>query len=41
MFSEMLKHFRTKAHLTQAEIAVCVGVTRQTVQKWENGGSLR
>lgn len=37
MFSEMLKKLRTKAHLTQAEIAVCVGVTRQTVQKWENG----
>ena len=37
MFSEMLKKLRTKAHLTQAETAECVGVTRQTVQKWENG----
>ena len=40
-FSQRLYELRRKAGLSQEELANLVGVTRQAVQKWESGGSLR
>ncbi|HIT31617.1 MAG TPA: helix-turn-helix transcriptional regulator [Candidatus Enterenecus stercoripullorum] len=40
-FSQRLYALRRKAGLSQEELANLVGVTRQAVQKWESGGSLR
>lgn len=39
--SQRLYELRRKAGLSQEELANLVGVTRQAVQKWESGGSLR
>ena len=39
--SEKILYYRKKAGLSQEELANLVGVTRQAVQKWESGGSLR
>ena len=36
-----LKGARNDAGLTQEQIAEALGVSRQTVSNWENGGSLR
>mgnify|MGYP000004726823 CR=1 FL=1 len=36
-----IKEAREKRHLTQEELAVRLHVVRQTVSKWEKGGSLR
>ena len=40
-FSQRLYELRRKAGLSQEELANLVGVTRQAVQKWEAGVSLR
>lgn len=40
-FSQRLYELRRKAGLSQEELANLVGVTRQAVQKWESGVSLR
>ena len=32
---------RKKNNLTQESLAEKIGVTRQTISKWETGGSLR
>lgn len=40
-FSQRLYELRRKAGLSQEELANLVGVTRQAVQKWESGDSLR
>ncbi len=37
MISENIQRFRKEAHLSQEELAEKVGVSRQTVAKWENG----
>ena len=34
---ELIKNFREKNHLTQAEFGEKVGVNKQTISKWENG----
>ena len=39
MFSEKLLLARKKSNLTQEELAEKIGVSRQTVAKWENGDS--
>lgn len=41
MFSENLKTIRKAKGYTQEELAIKVNVVRQTVSKWEKGGSLR
>ena len=41
MFSENLKALRKARGMTQEELAVRLNVVRQTVSKWEKGGSLR
>ena len=38
---EILKAHRTRCQMTQEFEAESLGVSRQTVSKWENGGSLR
>lgn len=38
---EMLKAHRIQCHMTQEFVAESLGVSRQTVSKWENGVSLR
>lgn len=38
---ELLKEARTNAGLTQEQVAEKIMVSRQTISKWENGGSLR
>lgn len=38
---ETLKAHRTRCQMTQEFEAESLGVSRQTVSKWENGGSLR
>lgn len=37
MIGENIQRFRKEAHLSQEELAERVGVSRQTVAKWENG----
>lgn len=41
MLSENLKHFRKAKGLSQEELAIKLHIVRQTVSKWEKGGSLR
>ena len=41
MISRNLKSLRKKNQYTQEEIAEKINVSRQSVAKWENGGSLR
>lgn len=38
---EILLELRTKRGLSQEQLAQQVHVTRQTVSRWETGGSLR
>ena len=38
---EALKKNRIRCQMTQEFEAEALGVSRQTVSKWENGGSLR
>ena len=38
-FSENLSHLRRKSGLTQEQLAEQLGVSRQTVSKWEAGVS--
>lgn len=37
--SEILKECRQRCHMTQEFVAESLGVSRQTVSKWENGAS--
>jgi transcriptional regulator with XRE-family HTH domain len=39
MFNERLKHLRQKAALSQRALADKLGVSQQTVGKWEGGGA--
>ena len=39
--SEKLQALRQEAKMTQEDVADVCGVSRQTVTKWEAGGSLR
>lgn len=41
MFRENLAQLRKLHNLSQEELAEKVGVSRQTLSKWETGGSLR
>ena len=41
MFAENLQALRKKKGWSQEQLAEAIGVTRQTVSKWELGGSLR
>ena len=41
MLSENIKTIRKSKGLSQEELAVKLNVVRQTVSKWEKGGSLR
>ena len=41
MFGENLKKLRKEKGLSQQEVALRLHVVRQTVSKWEQGGSLR
>ena len=41
MLSHNLKTLRMKRGMSQEELAEKVSVVRQTVSKWEKGGSLR
>ena len=41
MLSNNLKRIRKSKGLSQEELAIKLNVVRQTVSKWENGGSLR
>ena len=41
MLSENIKAVRKSKGLSQQELAVKLNVVRQTVPKWEQGGSLR
>ena len=41
MLSENIKKLRKSKGLSQQELAVELNVVRQTLSKWENGGSLR
>ncbi len=41
MLSDNLKHLRKTKGLSQQELALKLHVVRQTVSKWEKGGSLR
>lgn len=38
---ELLKENRLRCKMTQEFVAEALGVSRQAVSKWENGGSLR
>ncbi|HJF00438.1 MAG TPA: helix-turn-helix domain-containing protein [Sellimonas intestinalis] len=38
---ENLKKYRLLKNLTQEDIAQYLGITAQSVSKWERGGSLR
>ncbi len=39
MIGEQIKKYRTKKGITQEELGKMVGVTTQSVSKWERGGS--
>ncbi len=41
ILSDNLKHLRKTKGLSQQELALKLHVVRQTVSKWEKGGSLR
>ena len=41
MLNENIKNLRKAKGLSQEELAVKLNVVRQTVSKWETGGSLR
>ncbi|CDB43113.1 putative uncharacterized protein [Firmicutes bacterium CAG:240] len=41
MLDENIKQLRKAKGLSQEELAIKLNVVRQTVSKWENGGSLR
>ena len=41
MLDEDIKQLRKAKGLSQEELAIKLNVVRQTVSKWENGGSLR
>ena len=41
MLSENLKTIRKQKGLSQEELAIRLNVVRQTISKWEKGGSLR
>ena len=41
MLSENIKALRKSKGLSQQDLAVKLNVVRQTVSKWEQGGSLR
>ena len=41
MLSENIKAVRKSKGLSQEELAVKLNVVRQTISKWEQGGSLR
>lgn len=41
MFGDNLKLIRKRKGMTQEELAIRLNVVRQTVSKWEKGGSLR
>ena len=40
MLNESIKRARLRKGISQKEMAVRLGVVRQTVSKWENGRSL-
>lgn len=39
--SENIQFLRKRKGITQEQFAEALGVTRQSVSKWETGGSLR
>ena len=41
MLNENLKAIRKTKGLSQEELAIKLNVVRQTISKWEQGGSLR
>ena len=41
MLNENIKNLRKAKGLSQEELAIQLNVVRQTVSKWEKGGSLR
>ena len=41
MLNENIKAVRNSKGLSQEELAIKLNVVRQTVSKWERGGSLR
>lgn len=41
MLNENIKALRKAKGLSQEELAIKLNVVRQTVSKWEKGGSLR
>lgn len=40
-FSQQLARLRRKHGMSQEQVGAVAGVSRQTVSKWELGGSLR
>ncbi|GFO83882.1 helix-turn-helix transcriptional regulator [Anaerostipes butyraticus] len=40
-FGEKLIQLRRKEGMSQEQLAAEIGITRQSVSKWESGGSLR
>lgn len=41
MLSENIKSIRKSKGLSQEKLAIKLNVVRQTISKWEHGGSLR
>nr|WP_317301246.1 helix-turn-helix transcriptional regulator [Allobaculum stercoricanis] len=41
MYSDKIAYYRKKNLLTQEALAEKLNVSRQTITKWESGGSLR
>ena len=41
MLNENIKAIRKSKGLSQQELAINLNVVRQTISKWEQGGSLR
>lgn len=39
--NEQIAYFRKEQGMTQEQLASALGVTNQSVSKWESGGSLR
>ena len=39
-FSDIVKYVRSELYYSQADLAKELGVTEQTVRRWEHGGSL-